>query len=270
MKQAIVFTSFGVADAEARAASIDSAYEELKKEFPAYEIRQAYTSNFVRKRMQQQGQKALSLPEALLGLQEEGFEEVYIQPAHLTPGEEYENKILAVLAEFQGRFRKLRAGEPVFFSSEDCIEGLRTVLACFPLAEGEHLVLLGHGSPHRPNPVYLELQERADIAFWPVHIGVVEETDLPNFSMVMARLKHREVRKVLLAPLLLSGGVHVKEDMAGRDASSWKSRLEEQGITVRTCLRGLGTFPVFRRIYVEKARKLLQADGYIKARNCGS
>ena len=142
------------------------------------------------------------------------------------------------------------------------MEGLCTVMECFPVAGDEHLVLLGHGSPHRPNPVYLELQERADVAFLPVHIGVVEESDLPNFSMVMARLKHREVRNILLAPLLLSGGVHVKEDMAGDGEQSWKSRLEQQGIAVRTCLRGLGTFPAFRRLYVEKAGKLIQEDGY--------
>ncbi len=263
-KRAIVFTSFGVADAEARAESIDKAAEEIQAAFPDYELRQAYTSNFVRKRMSQQGREAFSLPECLEQLQADEFEEVYIQPAHLTPGEEYEFKILAVLAEFQGKFRKLRAGEPVFYHSggeqDDHLSGLQTVISCFPLEGEEHLVLLGHGSPHRRNLVYTELQQRADISFLPVHIGVVEENDLPNFSMVMARLLQRDVQKILLAPLFLSGGIHVREDMAGPGEKSWKSRFEKQGIEVRTCLKGLGTFAAFRNLYVEKTRKLISAD----------
>ena len=44
MKQAILFASFGVVNAAARTACIDAAASQIAKAFPAYEVRQAYTS----------------------------------------------------------------------------------------------------------------------------------------------------------------------------------------------------------------------------------
>jgi sirohydrochlorin cobaltochelatase len=69
------------------------------------------------------------------------------------------------------------------------------VYAIHQLGDGEELVLLGHGSPHQHNPVYEKLQERVDRQKLPVHIGVEEEGDTPNFPMVLARLQMRMTLK---------------------------------------------------------------------------
>ena len=44
---AILLTSFGSADDEIRANTFDKLAAELKKFFPACEVRQAFTSNFM-------------------------------------------------------------------------------------------------------------------------------------------------------------------------------------------------------------------------------
>ena len=119
------------------------------------------------------------------------------------------------------------------------------------------MVLLGHGSPHRHNPVYTLLQQRADEEGLPVHIGVLEEADVPHFAMVLDRLEKSGKKRVLLAPLLLAGGRHVTHDLAGDEPASWKSRLQKSGFSVRLDRRTLGERAAFRRIYIEKLYRLV-------------
>ena len=257
-KQAIVLASFGTADAPARKATLDALAEEVAAAYPDFDVLQAYTSNFVRRRMAADGISAMSVPECLDALATAGYERVVVQPTHLSPGEEYENKLLSLVPDFQYRFEDFLMGNPLFFYQEDDYAvGLQTVMDCFPLETGEQLVLLGHGSPHRHNPVYEQLQALADEKQLPVHIGVIEESDVPDFSMVQKRLEEHMAGCILLAPLLLTGGIHVAEDMAGTTESSWKMRLQALGISVRTCMRGLGTFPEFRKLYLGKLQKLI-------------
>ena len=119
MKQAILFASFGVVNAAARTACIDAAAAQIAKAFPAYEVRQAYTSVFIKKKLAEQGIQVDSLPEALERLQAEGFSHVIIQPGYLTAGEEYEKKVLQVAAKYQDSFAKLMISRPIMERPED-------------------------------------------------------------------------------------------------------------------------------------------------------
>ena len=51
--------------------------------------------------------------------------------------------------------------------------------------------------------------------------------------------------------------MHVARDLAGDGDGSWKTRLEQAGLSVTPILEGLGESPIFRQIYIEKARKAL-------------
>lgn len=252
---AIVLTSFGVAGALARERSIDSVAEALRASFPDFLVVQAYTSSFIKKRLAAEGIFIPSLPEALAELEAKGYERVIIQPTHLTPGEEYSNKILAVADEWRERFAMLVVGSPVFTEARDYGRVLRAVLPSLALEPGEELVLIGHGSPHQHNPVYEELQQVADTMGLPLTLGVLEPTDTPDFGAVLERLRARDVARVLLAPLLLAGGRHVTRDIAGAESSSWLSRLTAAGFSVRTDTRGLGELAAFREHYVYKVRQ---------------
>ncbi len=255
--KAILLTSFGVSDDMARAACLDSLAAELQAAFPGFVLREAYTSNFIRGRLAKKGIHKDALPEALERLAEEGGTEVYVQPTHLTPGEEYEKKVQTAVESFAGRFPVLRLGETLFASEADYEAVADFVQGEIGVPEGGALVLLGHGSPHQHNPVYERLQALFDRRGRRIYIGVVEETDTPDYGMVRERLQKAGVTQVRLAPLLLSGGVHVTEDMAGAGPDSWKSRLEGEGLQVVPLLRGLGEYPAFRALYGEKARRLL-------------
>ena len=246
MDKAIILVTFGSADDSIRAKTFDKLAAEIKGNFPAFEVRQAFTSNFMIRKLARRGIFISTPPEAISKLRAEGFERIILLPTHLTPGEEFDNKIKICAAPDVEIIPPLMS-EPINKKI------LSTILGCFKRADDEDLVLIGHGSPHRHNPVYESLQRQADDK---VHIGVIEESDTPNFDDVVERLKAVRAEKILLAPLLFNGGVHVSEDIAG-EKNSWRSRLIELGYKVRVIREGLGSFGSFRELYVRKLEEKL-------------
>ena len=242
--EAIILVTFGSADDSIRQNIFDKLATEIK-DFSACEVRQAFTSNFMIRKLARRGIFIQTPAEEISKLRAEGFSRIILLPTHLTPGEEFDNKIKICAAD------DVEIIPPLF--SEDCAtpfdkKVFATILDCFNRDADEDLVLIGHGSPHRHNPVYENLQR---LAGEKIHIGVIEETDTPNFADVAERLKSSRADKIVLAPLLFNGGVHVAEDIAG----DWFNGLTAQGYSVRVIRDGLGSFEKFRALYVEKLRR---------------
>ena len=221
MKQAIVVVGFGVGDAQVKKRCIDSLLDDLHRSFgDAYDIYEAWTSDFLRRKMAKEGYIYSNLAGVLEDLKAQGYERVAVMPTHLTPGEEWQKKIMPVLKEYEGVFQRLGFMEPVLTvaSPEEfafIAEDIQAFFQLEDLADGEELVLMGHGSPHYHNPIYEYLQSFADKQKWPVHIGVVESDDYPNQQDVIDRLLAKGCQKVYLRPLLLAGGNHATYDLAG-------------------------------------------------------
>ena len=243
MAKSIVLASFGSADDEIREKSFDKLAEELREKFPAFAISQAFTSNFMIKKLSRRGIFIATPAEEISRLRAEGFKKIFLLPTHLTPGEEFDNKIKICAAPDVKIIPPLMS-EPL----DEKI--LPTILDCFKKFDDEDLVLIGHGSPHRHNPVYERLQT---LAGEKIHIGVIEETDTPNFSDVVKRLKTSRAEKILLAPLLFNGGVHVTKDISDK----WFNRLTAPGYKVRMIRDGLGGFKNFRELYIKKLEATL-------------
>lgn len=264
MKQAIVVVGFGVGDAQVKKRCIDSLLEDLSRSFgEAYDIYEAWTSDFLRRKMAKEGYIYPNLAGVLENLKAQSYEIVAVMPTHLTPGEEWQKKIMPVLKEYEAAFPHLGFMEPVLAaaSPEDFASITEDIQAFFQLedlAAGEELVLMGHGSPHYHNPVYEYLQSFADKQKWPVHIGVVEPEDYPNQQDVINRLLAKGCQKVYLRPLLLVGGNHATYDLAGEQEDSWKNRLSQAGLEVRYSTKGLGEYEAFRSLYVKKLSAFLQ------------
>ena len=260
MKQAIVLTSFGALDDGSRERCLDALEADFRAEFPEAVIVQAFTSVFIRNALEKRGIHLDSLEDALLRLAKEDVTHVLVQPTYMTPGEEFEKKVLETVPKYASRYEKLLVGEPAFAEASDYTQNLIALCRSIFVPRDAELVLLGHGSPHRHNPVYERLQAEIDVQQLPIHVGVLESTDTPDFKMVLECLQKRQVREVLLAPLLLTSGMHVARDMAGEGEASWKARLEKAGFSVTPILEGLGESPLFRQIYIEKARKALRTE----------
>ena len=261
-KKAIVVASFGTAVTASLETSILPLEKRIQQAFPEYDVVRVFTSVMVRKRLAAEGIQVKSLEEALLSLAETGYEEVIVQSAHLTPGEEYEKKILAVAEAFQQKFVTLRISRPVLTLEGDsgsCPDDFtifaKSIQQHLPTCRPEQeIVFMGHGSPHRHNPAYERLQKVFVRENLPVTIGVIEQTDWPNIDDVCRILKEKGSREIFLRPLLLTAGDHVRKDMAGDDRGSWKSVLEKEGYQVHTYLHGLGENSDFLEIFVQHIR----------------
>jgi len=262
-KKAIVVVSFGTTYEDARKACIESVENKIRDSFPDYEVRRAFTSKIVMKRLAERDNLYVdSLEQALDKLQQEGFKEVIIQTTHLTPGEEYDKKVVAVVHKYAKAFDKLAIGRPALvFSGESgtpddlaiAVEALKTQMPLLPMPD-RAVVFMGHGSPHQHNPAYQALQDKLDAAGLNAVVGVVEETDTPNFEDVQKRLHEKGIKRVILMPLMLVAGDHANNDMAGDEKDSWKSKLTAQGYQVETYLHGLGENAAFQDIYVQHVR----------------
>lgn len=275
MSRAIVAVSFGVGDSRVKARCIDPLLADLRRAFGGgaepdaplsgrgFEIAEAWTSSFLRKKMAGKGHEYADLAGALTRLLAAGCDEVVIMPTHLTPGEEFQRKILPAAKAFAGRFARLSLMEPVLTAETPGDFAFLTAeaLGLSVLEPDEAMVFMGHGSPHQHNFAYELLQQYADGQGWPVHIGVVEE-DFPGFGHVLQRLKASRVKRVYLRPLLLAGGSHAAKDLAGDEPVSWKSRLTAAGFSLRCSVRGLGEYEKFRNIYIEKLRSVISQCDY--------
>ena len=85
---ALLITHYGSSDAETRTRTLDVITREAQAAFPHLEVREAYISPIVRKRMARQGVHKDSPLEALLKLRAEGFDTVYVQSTTLIEGGE--------------------------------------------------------------------------------------------------------------------------------------------------------------------------------------
>lgn len=266
-KRAIVVASFGTAVTASLETSILPLETRIQQAFPEYQVVRVFTSFMVRKKLAAEGIVVKSLEEALLALAEAGYEEVIVQSAHLTPGEEYEKKILAVAENFRQKFNLLQISRPILTlegALDGCPDDFDRFTACIknhvPLCQpGQEVVFMGHGSPHRHNPAYELLQKSFIKEGLSITVGVLEKTDWPNFEDVCQRLQQKAVHEVFLRPLLLTAGDHVRKDMAGEDPDSWKTMLEREGYQVHPYLHGLGENSDFLEIFVEHIRDA--ADG---------
>lgn len=263
-KKAIVVASFGTTYNDALKANIESVEEAIAANFPDYELRRAFTSKIVMKRLGERGIKVDNLEESLLKLKKEGYREVVIQTTLLTAGEEYDKKIMAVVRKFQqdGSFDKLVVGRPLMYNkasgnqADDYTALAEALKAQMPIMQMKDkvVIFMGHGSPNQPNPAYGILEQQLQKAGLHALVGVVEETDHPNFEDVLKSLSQKPYKRIILMPLMLVSGDHANNDMAGDEDDSWKSRLIKKGYQVETYLQGLGANTAVQNLYVEHTR----------------
>lgn len=260
-KKAIVVVSFGTSYLETLHLAIESVENRIRTAFPDYEVRRAFTSRTVIKRLQERDGLIIDNErQALERLQAEGYQEVYIQPLHVVPGAEYD-KIKILVAHYAHArtpvFEKICLARPLLYymgqeeqpdDYEIAINALKTQL---PKAQPDSaVVLMGHGGLHPANAAYGVLQLKLE-DYGLEHVFIYTVEGYPELGRIIAKLKQKQVRKVTLLPFLLVAGDHAVNDMAGEDENSAKTQLLAAGFEVDVYLRGLGENAAIQDIYVD-------------------
>jgi sirohydrochlorin cobaltochelatase len=257
-KPAIVLAAFGTTTA---AFDTYQHFEaQVKKRFPDYEIRWAFTSHKVRRKVaREKGQKLQDLGMTLRALKAAGYTRVAIQSLHIVPGEEWDKKIVAESRKIPGL--QVALGKPLLSSKEDQERALQAVARTFPKnLKDTAVVLMAHGSPSpEGTATYLSFARlvRARFPHGHVFLGTVEGK--PTKQETMAAVKKTNVATVVLMPFMFVAGEHVAKDMLGNDPESWKSALlKQKAYRIEGVRKGLGYQQGIDDIYLDHLAQALK------------
>lgn len=255
MKQAILVVSFGTTYPDTLRRTIEVSEADIARAFPDWDVYRAFTSEVVIRRIfQRDGVEIDTVAQAMARLIASGYTRVVVQSTHVLRAGEYE-KMLSQLEPYRTQVH-LSVGAPLLYGDADYGAVADALLHWIPpIAEGEALVLMGHGSDQSDNGEYgrLEaiLRRKSDHVF----TGTVEGG--PGLETVKCRLAEiPEIRRILLAPLMVVAGKHVCREMCGTE-DSWEEQLKLCGYDVRCDLRGMGECPAIRDLFVEHCRQAI-------------
>lgn len=267
IKKAILVVSFGTTYLETLKLNILSIEEKIKATFPDYEVRRAFTSRRVIKKLaERDGLLFDTEDQALRRLKAEGYTEVYVQPLHVVAGEEYDKvKRLVVHSTHANLFDKLSLGRPLLYymgqenQPDDYLAAIDAVISQMPkMGNEDALVLMGHGGLHPSNAAYAALQLKIEeAAIERTYVYTVE--GFPALDSVIKKLEKNQVKRVFLIPFMLVAGDHAQNDMAGDDEASAKSQLQQAGFQVSIYLRGLGENPAIQDLYVQHLQDVVES-----------
>ncbi|MDD1761303.1 MAG: sirohydrochlorin cobaltochelatase [Methanothrix sp.] len=271
-ESAILLVMFGTSYPEAQAAyeNIERIY---KMEFPDAKIQIAFTSDYIRRKIQERDNISIDNPlTALSRLNDEGYVNVVVQSLHVIPGEEFHDmaNIVDSIKGIEGKFgfKNLTIGMPLLMSNDDyrnvsaalasqfdeCTTGTNRTPQKSPRdADDTAVVFMGHGTEHPANSAYCQMANILAEDHKNVFMGTVE--GYPTFEDVLEDLKESEVKNVRLMPFMIVAGDHALNDLTGNESDSWKSMFEKEGIHVDFNLKGMGENDGIAEIFVQHTKE---------------
>ena len=239
MKKAILVISFGTTYKETREKTIEACEKKIKECLEGYDFFRAFTSNTIIKILKNRDGLHIENPiEVLDRLHKEGYKEVIVQSLHIICGEEF-NKLREQVEEYNDKFEKIILGRPLLTHKEDYKEVVKAIENQIPKMEAnEALIFMAHGTVHKSNSIYIELEGMLRDLGINAYIKTLEETK--EIEKLIKRLNDTNINTVNLMPFMLVSGHHIKSDMLGEHNDSWKSIFKNYGFKVKTYLQGLG------------------------------
>lgn len=255
-KKAILVVSFGTTYGDTRAKTIDVLESEIAKSFPDWDVRRAFTSKMIIKKLAQRDNIAVDhITDAMERLLTDGYESVIIQPTHIMNGIEYDDVVRAV-SKHEGSFKFLNVGKPLLTSEEDydaVVEALYGTIAKEAYSASGNdsaIILMGHGTEHYANAAYSELYLKLVLAgHRNIYLTTVE--GFPSFEDTLELMKDNKEKRVTLFPFMLVAGDHANNDMIGDEEDTLRSVFQKQGYDVRYILKGLGEYKEFRDQFIK-------------------
>ena len=254
-RKLIICVSFGSSYEETIKKTIDVIESDLKNKFKDYDLRRAFTSPTIIKKLEKRGIFIDSLKAALERAEKDGYEYVHVQPTHLIAGFEYD-KIKETVNSFENSFKEIKLGVTLLNDRED----VKKVCSVFadenPFDDDEALIIMGHGTEHDADIVYKKAQEVfRHFGYENIFVSTVEgDLSIENISNKAFK---KGYKKAVLIPFMLVCGEHAANDMAGDEEDSWKNILISKGFDVRIVFKGMGEYKGVRGLIAEHLEKLL-------------
>lgn len=258
--EALLLVTFGTSVPKAQDA-FAHVEKKMRAAFPNTEIRWAYTSHIIRKKLAGQGKQFDSPEIALAKLMDEGYEQVTMQSLHMLPGAEFHEVYTnaRLFEDMSGGIKAIRTGYPLLVDNQSMDAVLDAVFAHIVPKERkpeDAVVLMGHGTHHASDAIYSAMMYKAQEKDPNCLVGTVE--GFPTFEEVLAKLEAKGVKKAYLIPLMTVAGDHSINDMAGDEPDSWKSQLTKAGIEAVPVMQGLAEFDAIIDIWIKRLKASMQ------------
>ena len=251
-KASVLMVHFGTTFDDTRKNTIDAVNDEAKKEFPDMEIREAYTSRIIMRRLKERGIVKDNPAEALDKLAKEGYTHIIVQPTNVING--VESKTLEQQLEmYKDKFKEIRTGSALLSAPED-YKAVAEIIdkEVGKVTDNEAVVLVGHGTHDNGNAAYPAMDYTAKSMGYKFYVGTIE--GFPEFDDVVRGLKKDNIKKVILMPFMFVAGDHANNDIA----VDWKEALEKEGFTVEVKLTSLGMMEDIRKMFIDHAKFMLK------------
>ena len=207
-KASVLMVHFGTTFDDTRKNTIDAVNDEAKKEFPDMEIREAYTSRIIMRRLKERGIVKDNPAEALDKLAKEGYTHIIVQPTNVING--VESKTLEQQLEmYKDKFKEIRTGSALLSTPED-YKAVAEIIdkEVGKVTDNEAVVLVGHGTHDNGNAAYPAMDYTAKSMGYKFYVGTIE--GFPEFDDVVRGLKKDNIKKVILMPFMFVAGDHAK------------------------------------------------------------
>lgn len=253
-KVAILMVHFGTTFDDTRALTIDKINEKVKKEFKNIDVKEAYTSRIIMRRLKERGIVKLNPQEVLDELKAQGYTHILVQGTNVMNGIESEN-LKNEVASYSNSFKDIRLGAPLLTEAHDYKKVAKAIAKKIgPLKKNQGVVLVGHGTHHYGGSAYAMMDYVFSAEGYENYaVGTVE--GYPEFDNVVKKLKDRGVTDVILMPFMFVAGDHAQNDIAG----DWNEDLQKAGFTVsQIIMMGLGQNEDIQNIYVDHIKFITQ------------
>ena len=278
----LLVVSFGTSFNGSRAEDIKGVEDALQAAYPDWSVRRAFTAQIIINHVQaRDGEKIDNMQQALDRAVANGVKNLVVQPTHLMHGAEYD-EMNEMLDQYRDKFDTLAVAEPLLGEvgadatviNQDKQDVAQAITAAAvadagydsleaAAADGVAFVFMGHGTSHTAKVSYSQMQTTMDtLGYQNVFIGTVEgEPEDTSCQAVMEAVKAAGYTKVVLRPLMVVGGDHANNDMAGEDADSWVSQFQASGAfeQVNCQIAGLGRIPAIQQLYVAHTQAALDS-----------
>lgn len=250
---AILLVSFGTTYNDARIETLDAIENYVAVKFNSSTVYHCYTSNFIIKKLKERDNIQINnLEQSLNQIIKDNIKALIVQPTFITDGIEY-SKMLEILRKYKDRFESLKIGFPLLKTNEDYNTITDTIISNFcPLEHDTALICVGHGTDCNSNLVYTITQNIFKSKGYN-NIFVLTLNSLNDIDSLKAKLN--KIKTIVIAPLMLVSGKHVKKDI-----SIFSEKLEKEGYTVLSSSKGLGQYQEIRDLIIKHITRLINDE----------
>lgn len=213
-KAAMVMVYFGSTHNDTRELTINALTQKAVKAFPSMDVKEAWTSRIVMRRIAERtGEKILNPTQMLERLKKEGYTHVVLQPSNIIEGIEME-ALREEADNFVNDFKDIRVGDPLLYTVAD-VEGVAVIIGeeyaaqvgpdkkcaacgkCEKSRKGSPVIFVGHGTYTPTTATYSMLEYILHSKLYPnAFVGTIEGHPSIEDAAAQVAVYYKEAEKL--------------------------------------------------------------------------